>query len=247
MQNEKELVENKKNIVKKDEIKENHKNNKIGHRQRLKEKLLNNTSLPDYEILELLLSYAIPRKDTKDLAKDMLKRFGSIRGCLMAKEGELESVHNAGKGVSTFFLLLREILTRYAEGAIKEKETFKTLEDFVRMAYPKLSALSEEEIWIACLDTQNRLITFECLFKGGIDEVFVQCRQIVEHALKRKASSILLCHNHPGGNIQPSQADRELTNNISSVCESLNIRFLEHFIITEKGCTCVLKEKFISV
>ncbi len=228
-------------------IAENKKNHSLGHRQRLKEKLFNNTNLPDYEILELLLTYAIPRKDTKDLAKELLDRFGSIRGCLLAKEGELESVINVGKGVSLYFTLLRETISRFAIGKINEKPTFTTLEDFLCIAYPRLASLSEEEVWLACLDSQNRLISFECLFKGGIDEVYVQCRGIVELAIKRKASAIMLCHNHPGGAIEPSAADRELTKSIVNVCEGLDIRFFEHFVITEKGCSCLLAEKFIIV
>ncbi len=228
-------------------IKENVKNHRLGHRQRLKEKLLNNTNLLDYEILELLLAHAIPRKDTKDLAKELLDRFGSIRGCLLAKEGELESVPNVGKGVTTYFLLLRETISRFAQSGIQEKQAFTTLEDFLKIAYPRLSSLSEEEVWLACVDTQNRLISFECLSKGGIDEVHVKCRSIVELALKRKASGIMLCHNHPGGLPMPSTIDREFTKAIVELCEGLSIRFLEHFIITEKGSTCVLAEKFIIV
>ncbi len=237
-------------VSKEQNLKKNVKNHASGHRQRLKEKLIKHHSdLPDYEILELLLTYAVPRKDTKPLAKELLERFGSIKGCILAKETELESMPNIGQGISSYFLLLREVLTRYAESTIKEKEklTFRTLEDFINLAHPQLSSLSEEEIWGIFLDTQNRLISFECLCKGGIDQVQIQSRTIIEVALKRKASGLVIAHNHPGGNRIASPKDREFTQRISNTCESMGIRLHEHFIITEKGCTCILAEKFFNV
>ncbi len=224
------------------------KNHKLGHRQRLKEKLLlNHNTLPDYEILELLLSYAIPRKDTKELAKEMLDRFGGIRGCMMAKNEELETVPGIAGGVSGYFLLLREFYARYMEGSIKEKQVFRTIDEFMQLAYLKLSVLSEEEVWLACVNNQNQITSFESLFKGGIDHVALQCRTIIEKAVNRKANGIFLCHNHPSGNEMPSKNDKELTANLSSVCENLGINFYEHFIITEKGCTWILAEKFYNV
>lgn len=219
-----------------------------GHRQRLRARLLENPhSLQEYEILELLLTYAIPRKDTKALAKEFLHRFGSFRNCFHAEKAEVEDMPFAGESVYSFTLLLREFLARYMESKVKEKKTFLSLEDFVELSYVRLASCSDEEVWVALLDSQNRLIRFECIAKGGISYVYLHARTVVEKVIETKASGIFLFHNHPGGNLNPSAEDIEMTRHLAEMIEKLGVRFLEHMIITEKGCLCILAEKFFSV
>ncbi len=224
------------------------KNHSIGHRQRLKEKLLKDKhAMPDYEKLELLLTYVIPRKDTKPLAKELLHRFGTIRGCFCAKKSELESVPGVGESVITFFTLQHEIISAYLNSQYQEKMTVRDLKEFATFAYSKLVTSEKEEFWIAYLDSQNRLIQFEALVLGTLTNISIESRDLVELALKKKASGLILCHNHPGGNQNVSKYDLETTHKLKELLEMLGVRLIEHLIITEKGCTLILAQSFINV
>ena len=138
-----------------------------GHRARLRERLLkDSTALADYEILELLLGYALLRRDTKPLAKELLSRFGSIRGVLDALPAEMQQVGGVGEGVAALRLLLREMMARYAEAPMRERKVLCTPRDVAQMVIPRLSGSPHEELWTATVDAQNRLLTWERLGRG---------------------------------------------------------------------------------
>ena len=143
-----------------------------GHRARLRERLLkDSTALADYEILELLLGYALLRRDTKPLAKELLSRFGSIRGVLDALPAEMQQVGGVGEGVAALRLLLREMMARYAEAPMRERKVLCTPRDVAQMVIPRLSGSPHEELWTATVDAQNRLLTWERLARGTVGRV----------------------------------------------------------------------------
>lgn len=217
-----------------------------GHRKRIRERLEREPlAVADYEIMELLLGLAITRRDTRELATALLARFGSIRGALDARPDELEQVDGFGPGLMALWRLVREIMARYALAPMQQREVLATPQAVARVARQRLGNLPYEESWLALVDTQNRLISWERLRRGGISSVALQPRDILEPALLRKASGIILVHNHPGGNAQPSRPDLDLTAETARLAPSLGLRFLDHVIVTSGDCYSVTHGQFI--
>ena len=201
-----------------------------GHRARLRERLLkDSTALADYEILELLLGYALLRRDTKPLAKELLSRFGSIRGVLDALPAEMQQVGGVGEGVAALRLLLREMMARYAEAPMRERKVLCTPRDVAQMVIPRLSGSPHEELWTATVDAQNRLLTWERLARGTVGMVPCYPRDILEH-------------NHPGGTPKASPEDIEMTRNIQRIATSMGLRLLDHLIVGDGACYSIRED-----
>lgn len=208
-----------------------------GHRARLKKRLqLETQALSDHEILEMLLGYALVRKDTKPLAKTLLQRFTTLRGVMDARADELQSVEGFGPGLAHFILLLREFMARYAESAVRQREELANPRVVAHMARTRMAGMAHEECWIALVDRQNRLLVWERLQKGRSSEVSVQPRDVLELALKHKACGIILVHNHPGGKATPSSPDLLLTQELQRLAPAMGLRFLDHIIVTDADC-----------
>ena len=201
--------------------------------------------MADYEILELLLGHVLRRKDTKPLARELLRRFGSIRGALDARPDELVQVPGFGPGLLAFWQLLREVLARRASSPLRRREVLATPEAVAHMARERLAACPHEESWIALVDAQNRLTAWERLNRGGVSSVPVQPRDVLETALTRKASGIILVHNHPGGDAHPSQPDLALTAELQRLAPYLGLRFLDHVIVTDGDCYSITQCKVL--
>ena len=204
----------------------------LGHRKRLKEKLRKDPSLlEDYEVLELLLGYAVPRKDTKPLAKELLERFGSFKELLFARASQFEQVPGIGQGISTFWLLWREFWSRLEQSEFKPKTVLDSPTKVARLARTRLSFLEVEEFWMILADTKNRLLAFEKICSGTVDQAPVFPREVIARALELKASGLILLHNHPGGDPRPSHQDFQLTRKLQAVARDLGLRVLDHIII----------------
>lgn len=204
-----------------------------GHRQRLRERILKNPhDAESYELLELLLGYVHKRSDTKPLSKDLLKHFGSLWGVLNAHPTELETINGIGESSKIFFILLRELVARYFVEPIKEKKSV-TLDDIAMLARCMLDGLCHEEIWAALLDNNNRLLSFDKVQTGVMDAAYCSAKMIAEIAITKKATGIVLIHNHPGGVTKASWADRETTLHIQKVMNLMGIRLLDHLIIAD--------------
>lgn len=217
-----------------------------GHRQRLRERLeCEPQSVRDYEVLELVLGLALIRRDTKALAHALLNRFGNIRAALDARPDELEQVEGFGPGLMALWRLLREVMTRYALAPLLSREDMASPEAVARVARQRLGNLPHEESWLALVDSQNRLISWERLRRGGISSIAIQPRDVLEAALLRKASGIILVHNHPGGSAKPSAADIELTDEIKNLAPRLGLRFLDHVIVTSGDCYSIAARRII--
>lgn len=201
--------------------------------------------MADYEIVELLLGYVFARKDTKPLAKTLLSQFGSIRGILDAKEASLQTIEGIGPSTETFFSLLREIFARYEEAALHEHDFISSPASIARIAKARLGRSAHEELWGAYIDASNRVIAWRQIAVGTYNATSVSAKDIIAIALAVKASGFILVHNHPGGNLSPSQADIGLTNRVADAAQALHLRFLDHVIITAEGSYSIVKEMFI--
>ncbi len=217
-----------------------------GHRARLRARLEREPlAVEDHEILELLLGYALPRRDTKPLAKELLCRFGSIRGVLDARPDELVQTTGFGNGPAALWRLLREVMARYEDAPLRLREALASPEAVARMARQRLGNSPHEECWLALVDQGNHLLAWERLRRGNIDRVALQPREVLEMALLRRASGVILVHNHPGGSPSPSQPDMVLTQELQDLAPRMGIRFLDHLIITEGECYSILLRKRI--
>ena len=217
-----------------------------GHRKRLRERLMAGShTLADYEVLELLLGQVLTRRDTKPLAKELLARFGSLRGVLDARTQELVSVPGFGPTLEAYWVLLREVMARYAESPARRRTELCSPQAVAQMARIRLAASAHEEFWVAYLDARNRLIAWEMASKGSVHTVPLYPRDVMARALALKASSLILVHNHPGGSPKPSGADLDLTQKVRAAGESLGIRLTDHVIVTDNACYSLVEDCII--
>ena len=217
-----------------------------GHRARLRARLEREPlSVADYEVMELLLGLAIMRRDTKMLAHALLDRFKTIRGVLDARPDELRQIPGFGSGLLSLWKLMREILARYEASPATLKEELSSPQAVAGMARSRLAGLSGEESWIALVDARNRLLLWDRLQKGSISSISIHPRDVLEVALVNRASGIILVHNHPGGNPQPSHADINFTRELEQLAPRLGLRLLDHIIVTAGDCYSILDGRII--
>jgi DNA repair protein RadC len=208
----------------------------LGHRRRLKDRLMENPrALADYEVLELLLGYVNVRRDNKPLAKELLRRFGSVRGVLLAREEELRGVPGIGPGALEFVTLWREAWARFHEQPLRERALLNSPDIVAEMARARIGANEREEFWMALVDTKNRLIGWEQVSQGTIDQAVIYPREILSVAIRHKASGVILVHNHPAGDPRPSSDDAAFTRRIVSAARELDVRVLDHLVVTAGG------------
>ena len=207
-----------------------------GHRGRLRERFVKNgiAAFAEHEVIELLLTLAIPRADVKEPAKALLQRFGGLRGVLDAPLSELRSVTGVGEIAAIALHVIRESATLYLREASEGAEVLrdpKRLGDFWRM---RIGALRHEVFAVAYLDSAHRLLQngVETLQEGTIDRAAVYPRRVVEAALRREAAALVLAHNHPNGNVAPSEHDKVLTRAIVLAAETINLRVVDHLIVS---------------
>lgn len=196
-------------------------------------------------MLELLLGYGLTRKDTKPLAKELLRRFGSIRGCIGCAAGRIIAGSGLRAGAHEPLAGAARIACRYAATAVRRRDILATPQAVAQMARARLAGCPHEECWVALVDKRNGLIAWERLQRGGIGEVPVQPRDVLEMALMHKAGGIILVHNHPGGSPAPSQPDILLTTELQRLAPRMGLRFLDHVVVTEGECYSITQSKLI--
>lgn len=204
-----------------------------GHRARLRARyrLNGEAVLQDYELLELLLTFAIPRRDTKLLAKKLLERFGTLGRVFEAEPQALEEIDGIGSQAATLISLIRPLAARFLTDAPGAKTAFKSTGDAAAYFRAKLKGLPEEEIHVAFVNAKNAVMATECLQRGTVDQSAVYVRKVIERTLARKASGLIVAHNHPSGDPTPSDHDRELTRTLKVAAAAVGVRFLDHLII----------------
>ena len=205
-----------------------------GHRRRLRERFAKSglAGFHDHEILELLLTYAIPRRDVKTIAKDLLSEFGNNLASVFDAPAEaLQRVEGIGENAAVLIGLMPRLFDSYQSSRWVRHETFASTESAVSYLRALLGTQRNEVFCVLALDSKNRLIAVESVQKGSVNRTAVFPRQVVEASLKHRATAVILAHNHPGGGPLPSSADRQLTRRLKKILDDLDIVVHDHIII----------------
>jgi DNA repair protein RadC len=205
----------------------------LGHRQRLRERFrkAGAEGFHDYELLELLLTYAIPRRDVKPIAKMLIKRFGSLSGVLDAAPREIEEVAEVKPISSTLICLVKETCGAYLAEKMREKEALSSPQAVLDFARAKLAGRPHESFMVIFLNTKNQVLHHRIVHEGTVNRAVIYPRRVIEEALAHHASGLILVHNHPSGQSDPSSEDRQLTRALIEATRALDIRILDHIIV----------------
>ncbi|MBO7605112.1 MAG: DNA repair protein RadC [Elusimicrobiaceae bacterium] len=205
----------------------------LGHRDRIKNKFKKEGLKPflDHEVLELLLTYSIPRKDTKKLAWDLLKTFGTLSGVLESSNFELRKVKGIGPQSALLINFIREIITRYTYDKVQNRCKISNHEDLYNYCMAHLQNKKLECFEVLFLDIKHRLIAAEILSHGTVDSTTIYPRRLIELILKHGAKSIICVHNHPSGDPSPSFEDEIITKNIKEALKILAVELDDHIIV----------------
>jgi DNA repair protein RadC len=210
-----------------------------GHRQRLRERLLDAGAegFPDYELLEFLLFSALPRQDTKPLAKALIARFGSFADAVGADREALLGVPGIGEAAVATLLAVREAARRLVRAELHERPVIASWEKLVDYCTATMAYAAVEEFRLLFLDRRNVLIADERQQRGTIDQAPVYVREVVKRALELGASAIIMVHNHPSGDPTPSRSDIEITKQVAQAAAPLGVRLHDHIVIGRSGHT----------
>src|SRR5262245_42352683 len=208
-----------------------------GHRQRLRQRFLDagSDAVSDYELLELILFRAIPQRDVKPLAKELIERFGSFMEVIAAPPQRLAEVKGLGEAAITEFKVVQAAASRMARGAIKKRPVLSSWSSVLDYCRTAMAFADKEQFRILFLDKRNALIADEAQQTGTIDHTPVYPREVVKRALELSATAIILVHNHPSGDPTPSRADIDMTQAIVDIAKSLGISVHDHIIVGKHG------------
>ena len=213
-----------------------------GHRNRVRERYLNTglDAFRDYEALELLLFYAIPRKDTKSTAKNLISRFGSLPAVLDATSAELTEA-GLSPNAAILLKLVPDMNRYYAVKTDGAGQKVHSTSDAGRILCAMFRHEQTESVRLLCLNAGGKVLKLALLNEGDINAVHFSVRKIVETALSAKAVSVILAHNHPGGTLTPSREDLDATNSAKAALSTVGIQLLDHLIISGDNY-CSLRE-----
>ncbi|MDR2817666.1 MAG: DNA repair protein RadC [Oscillospiraceae bacterium] len=208
-----------------------HKNHRARVRQRFENDGLKNFA--EHEVLELLLFFAIPQKDTNILAHNLIKKFGSLENVLRAPRSLLIKENGVGGSVATLIKLVMAI-SLYCKAHESSKRTFKGIRNIAEFMITKFEGQSKEQLYVLCLDALSNVTAMESLFEGEINCVAVSWRKIVQYVILSNASDIILCHNHPSGLPVPSSNDVFFTKSLRDILKPINVTIVDHIIVSGK-------------
>lgn len=221
----------------------------LGHRERLRRRFLlgGGRDMPDYELLEPLLTIAIPRRDVKPLAKELIRKFGSFAEVVNAPLEELMLVKGVKENTAAVLRIVRECSVRSSWQSLKGTDApvisdFDAMVDYCRsaMAYQMV-----EEFRIIFLNSKLYVIGEEIQQRGTVDQVAIHPREVIKSAMMHGASAMILVHNHPSGIVTPSKADMEITKRIKEAAEAVSIRLFDHLIISKSSVYSFHNQGFV--
>ena len=230
------------------------KNNAKGHRERVRKKFLENgfNGLEDYEVLEFLLFYVIPRKDTKAIAKELIKKFKTLANVLKADTLELKTINGLGDVAITFLKMIGALPARIYKDELKNQKLIKDDKNKISDKEVLLSFLRNkigyedvEKFYVIYLSSSNEVIAFEESSSGTLDRSSIYPREIYKRVIMENAKSIIIAHNHPSGNTCPSKCDIDITNEIAKGLKNFGALLIEHIIITRDSYFSFLEEGLI--
>jgi DNA repair protein RadC len=209
----------------------------LGHRERLRTRFRNAgpDAVSDYELLELVLFRALPRRDLKPLCKELVAKFGSFAEVLAAPETRLAEIQGLGPSAITDLKIVQAAAARLARGQVQKRQVLSSWSNVLDYCRTAMAFADKEQFRILFLDKRNQLIADEVQQKGTVDHTPVYPREVVKRALELSATAIILVHNHPSGDPTPSRADIVMTESIIDVAKPLGILVHDHIIVGKDG------------
>ncbi len=216
---------------------DSHDNGTAGHRERLRTRFLKGgaDAMPDYELLELTLFAALPRRDTKPLAKALLARFGSFAEVIAAPRARLLEIQGVGENVANHLKIVEAAAQRLGKTSVMGRAALSSWSALLDYCTAAMARSDREEFRVLFLDRKNVLVADEVQNKGTVDHAPVYPREIVKRALELSASAMILVHNHPSGDSTPSKADIAMTREIVTAAKALGIAVHDHLVIGRAG------------
>jgi DNA repair protein RadC len=204
-----------------------------GHRERVKNRYLSEglDAFEDHQVLEMLLFYCIPRRDTNELAHRMIAEFGSLAGLFEADPKEISKRCKVSENTAILVSLIPPLARRYFTARWGDKPALNSSSKAGKYCVSLLAGRTYEVFYALCMNAQNRLIYAALVQEGTLSEAPVYPRLVVEAALRHKAYCVLLAHNHPGGSLQPSRADIDLTGKVAKALEPISVAVIDHIIV----------------
>jgi DNA repair protein RadC len=190
------------------------------------------SSFQDYEVVEVILTYALARKDVKPLAKRLLQACGSFRALLDSPTEELKKIEGVSDHTALLFKLIKGASDRYlGEKVLTSPDIIASPRDLLNYCNSKMGWLKDEQFRLVYLNTRNQVIRDEVLQEGTVDQTVVYPRKVLERAIQLKATALIMVHNHPSGSTAPSLEDKELTRTLVQAAHNLQIKIHDHLII----------------
>jgi DNA repair protein RadC len=204
-----------------------------GHRRRVKDRYLSEglDSFTDHQVLEMLLFYCIPMRDTNELAHKMINEFGTLATLFEAHPSDISRRCGVSENTAIMISLVPSLARRYFRIKWGDKPSLNSSSKAGEYSVTLFAGRTYEAFYVICLDSQNRVNYAALLHEGTINEAPVYPRLIVETALRHQASSVILAHNHPGGSLQPSGADLAVTKKITDALAAISIKVIDHIIV----------------
>lgn len=206
-----------------------------GHRDRMRQRYLETgpDSFATHELLEMLLYGTIPRGDTNEIAHHLLEEFGSLSNLIEADPHEIAKTAGVAWKSAVFLSMLHEVVRRYEREKREQKLALTSIDRSVQYCGGLLKYRTEERFYVICMDSRRKILHTAKIAEGSVDTATINPRTVTEKALRYKATGVLLCHNHPGGNVRPSSEDIAITVKLREVLEILGVQVVDHIIIGE--------------
>ncbi len=218
-------------------VKNKPKNYHAGHRQRARERFMQAPSLStDTELLELLLFTIIPRADTKQMAYTLIDKFKNLRNVSNASVKELDACGANGEKIHYVFKLCNEIAARMLQNEMEQRSIMDTMPKLLKYCKIKIGTLPEEEFHVLFLDNKMRLIKDKKYGIENVNEVILHVRGIIQNTIELHAGNVVLVHNHPSGDITPSQTDIDTTKEIKQSLKIIGVKLLDHIVVSGDKC-----------
>lgn len=223
------------------------KNIHKGHRQRLRKKAVENNleDFEEHEVLELLLTFVIPQKDTNPLAHELINEFGSLAGVMNASSHDLMGIKGISEYSAEFITLLKYVFKKFRQSKLKSMRKITNVKDSVELCVSELADLPLENVFVACIDNSNNLVAKKIISTGFSNETNVPVRKIIDMCIRTGTSNIIIAHNHPHGNEKPSGHDDEVMKYLSLTLALSGIKILDSVIVGIDGYYSYNKEGFL--
>ena len=219
-----------------------------GHRKRLREKFLERglEGFHDYEVIELLLSLNTPRRDCKDAAKSLLSSFRTFQGVLEAAPEDLCRIPGVGQVNALGLRLVKAVAERYLEAKVLAGDVINQPQDLLDYLNHAIGFKGREHFVCVFLDAKNRVLACEILFEGSLTASSVYPREVIARALHHQAAAVIFAHNHPSGDVSPSESDIKITRTLCFALNYAGIKVHEHMIVGSRGYYSFASENLIS-